>query len=125
MPCQDPASPPRTRWRPVVDAWALPVGSIVPFEIDGEWWVVWRTHSGALGTMPRRCPHLDWDLLEAGVVGEYLVCTGHGWCFDTAGRAGKRNVLGRLDRKDDVGVLPVREHDGRVEVAIAVAEGET
>jgi phenylpropionate dioxygenase-like ring-hydroxylating dioxygenase large terminal subunit len=79
--------------------------------------VVWRGHSGALGTAPRSCPHLDWDLTEATVAGDELVCPGHGWSFDCAGRAFKRNEFGREDDKGRITTLRVSDSsDGEVEV---------
>jgi phenylpropionate dioxygenase-like ring-hydroxylating dioxygenase large terminal subunit len=101
-------------WATILDARALAPGAIAPIDDD---WIVWRTRTGALGTLPRRCPHMDFDLLDGTVAGEELVCTGHGWCFDVDGHAGKRNVLGRLDAKDDVVTRAVREREGHIEVA--------
>lgn len=74
-------------------------GSCAAVTVDGEEFVVWRGAGGALGSAPRRCPHLDWDLAEARVVGDELVCPGHGWSFTVAGRACKRNERGRVDDK--------------------------
>ena len=95
----------------------LSPGEIVPVDVDGDEYVVWRARSGALCAMPRRCPHLDSDLAEEGVViGDELTCRAHGWSFDTAGHAFKRNEAGREDRKDDVETLRVAEVDGQVYV---------
>jgi phenylpropionate dioxygenase-like ring-hydroxylating dioxygenase large terminal subunit len=90
----------------------LPRGRIVAVDVDGEAFVVWRGCSGALGSAPRTCPHLDWDLTEGTVVGDELVCTGHGWSFDCRGHAFKRNELGRADPKDDIEMLTLDEHEG-------------
>ncbi|HEX5615785.1 MAG TPA: Rieske (2Fe-2S) protein [Acidimicrobiia bacterium] len=81
--------------------------------------VVWRSASGRLCAQPRRCPHLDWDLAEARVDGEELICPGHGWSFTVDGRAGKRNERGRFDDKGTVTTRPVRERDRRIEVRTA------
>jgi len=89
----------------------VPPGTVVPFDVDGDEFVVWRAASGALCAMARQCPHLDWDLAEASVVGNELVCPGHGWAFDTAGHAFKRNLFGRVDAKDEVQTVPVVESD--------------
>ena len=70
---------------------------------------MWRTRSGALGSAPRTCPHLDHDLAEGRVTSEELVCAGHGWAFDGNGHAYKRNELGRVDPKGSVPVLRLHE----------------
>jgi nitrite reductase/ring-hydroxylating ferredoxin subunit len=94
----------------------VPVGSVVGIELDDEEYVVWRGESGGLCAMPRRCPHLDWDLTEASVEGDELVCPGHGWVFDLTGHAFKENMFGRKDPKDDVEVLTVVETDDEVRI---------
>ena len=87
----------------------LPPGSIEPVEVDGQECVVWRGYSGRLGSAPRICPHLDHDLAEGYVVGDELVCPGHGWAFDGRGDAYKRNEFGRVDPKGRVPVLTLRD----------------
>ena len=101
---------------PILAAAAVPPGAVVAVEIGGDEYVVWRARSGRLCAMPRTCPHLDWDLAEASVEGDELVCPGHGWSFDPDGHACKRNLLGRADAKDDVETLPLEERDGEVRV---------
>jgi 5,5'-dehydrodivanillate O-demethylase len=91
--------------------------NVVPIEVDGEEFVVWRGATGVLGSAPRRCPHLDWDLSEASVVGNELVCVGHGWSFDCDGHAFKRNELGRVDPKDDIETLRLEESCGFIAAA--------
>ena len=95
---------------------ALTPGAIRAIEVDGREFVVWRGASGVLGSAPRTCPHLDWDLTEGTVVGDELVCTGHGWSFDCAGHAFKRTELGRVDPKDDIETLQLVESAGVVEI---------
>jgi nitrite reductase/ring-hydroxylating ferredoxin subunit len=99
-----------------VPSTAVPPGAVVPIEVDAHEFVVWRARSGRLCAMARRCPHLDWDLADAWVEGDELVCPGHGWSFDVDGHAFKRNLLGRVDPKDDVTTVPVVERDGEIRV---------
>jgi len=91
---------------------AVRIGTVVPVEVDGHDFVIWRGDGGTLGSAPSWCPHLDWDLGEGRVVGDELVCAGHGWSFDCAGHAFKRTELGRVDPKDDIETLRVEEADG-------------
>ncbi len=94
----------------------LQYGQVIAIDVAGEEFVVWRGGSGALGSAPRRCPHLDHDLAEGYVVGDELVCPGHGWGFDGRGHAYKRNEFGRVDAKGDVDALTLRVEEGTVVV---------
>jgi phenylpropionate dioxygenase-like ring-hydroxylating dioxygenase large terminal subunit len=91
----------------------VPRGAVVACADDV---VVWRGASGELCAMYRFCPHLDEDLAEATVVGDELVCHGHGWSFDGRGHAYKRNLFGRADPKGEIETFDVSEVDGEVRV---------
>jgi nitrite reductase/ring-hydroxylating ferredoxin subunit len=99
-----------------LDSARLTPGAVIAVEVDGREYVVWRGDSGRLGSAPRSCPHLDHDLAEGFVVDDELVCPGHGWAFDGSGHAYKRNEIGRVDPKDDVPALELREDDGTIQV---------
>jgi phenylpropionate dioxygenase-like ring-hydroxylating dioxygenase large terminal subunit len=99
-----------------LDADAVTAGRVVAVELDGEEFVVWRGRSGRLGSGPRICPHLDHDLAEGYVVGDELVCPGHGWAFDGRGASYKRNEFGRVDPKGPVPVLTVRDTPAGIEL---------
>lgn len=105
-------------WLPVARHDEVAPGRVVPVALPGapDEYVLWRTAGGEWCAQARRCPHLDWDLAEARVVGDELVCPGHGWSFDIGGHAGKRNERGRLDPKGTVTTLAVRVHDDTIEV---------
>jgi nitrite reductase/ring-hydroxylating ferredoxin subunit len=105
-----------SRWTRLVASSELPAGRVLPFEHDGDEWIVWRDTHGRLCAQQRRCPHLDHDLAEGVVTGDELVCRGHGWSFDLDGRARKRNEHGRADPKGRVVTLAARDRDGTVEV---------
>jgi phenylpropionate dioxygenase-like ring-hydroxylating dioxygenase large terminal subunit len=104
-------------WVPVIETAALPVGRIVAVCVADDEAVIWRARDGRPCVMARRCPHLDWDLTEAVVIGDELLCAGHGWSLSADGRALKRNERGREDPKGEVRVWPVQERDGWIEVA--------
>lgn len=103
-------------WELVLETAALPPGRIVAVCVADDEAVVWRARDGRPCVMARRCPHLDWDLTEAVIIGDELLCPGHGWSLRADGRALKRNEWGREDPKGDVRMWPVRERDGRIEV---------
>jgi len=94
----------------------VPAGQVRAVELRGEDFVVWRGADGALRSAPRRCPHMDHDLAEGYVDGNELVCAGHGWAFDGAGRCFKRNEFGRVDPKGDVPVLRLAESDAMIDI---------
>jgi phenylpropionate dioxygenase-like ring-hydroxylating dioxygenase large terminal subunit len=96
----------------------VPPGAVVPVTVDDDEFVVWRGTSGALGSAPRRCPHLDWDLADGRVAGDDLVCAGHGWSFDCAGRASKRNERGRVDDKGAIARLAIDERGGTITLSL-------
>ena len=99
-----------------IDAGALTPGSVVAVEVDGREYVVWRGGSGALGSAPRSCPHLDHDLAEGFVVDDELVCPGHGWAFDGHGQTFKRNEFGRVDPKGRVAALRLHEDASGIQI---------
>jgi Ferredoxin subunits of nitrite reductase and ring-hydroxylating dioxygenases len=94
----------------------LPEGRVVAVEVASNEAVTWRADGGRPCVMARRCPHLDWDLTEAIVVGDELLCAGHGWSLRSDGHALKRNEHGRADPKGTIRTWPAREHDGWIEV---------
>ena len=95
-----------------LDADALPRGAVRAVALDGDEYVVWRGADGVVRSAPRQCPHLDDDLADGYVEGDELVCAGHGWSFDGAGHAYKRNEFGRVDPKGACPMLAVAERDG-------------
>jgi renierapurpurin 18,18'-hydroxylase len=104
------------RWDPLLPTGDLPADRVVAVEVDGEEAVVWRAADRRPCIMARRCPHLDWDLTEAVVVGDELLCAGHGWSLRFDGQALKRNERGREDPKGAIRTWTAREHDGWIEV---------
>ena len=102
-----------------IDPDALPPGAIIAVEVDGHECVVWRGRSGRLGSAPRVCPHLDYDLADGYVNGDELVCAGHGWAFDGTGRMYKRNEFGRVDSKGNVLTLTLREDEAGIDAELA------
>jgi nitrite reductase/ring-hydroxylating ferredoxin subunit len=103
-------------WEPVLPATDLPPHRVVAVEVNGDEAVAWRTIDRHPCVMARRCPHLDWDLTEAIVVGDELLCAGHGWSLRADGAALKRTEFGREDPKGKIRTWPAREHAGRIEV---------
>lgn len=87
---------------------------VLPLIIDGDEVVVWRRPDGDIGAVARSCPHLDWDLTEAGPVGDELVCRGHGWSIRADGAVFKRNESGREDPKGTTRAWHLVERDDAI-----------
>jgi phenylpropionate dioxygenase-like ring-hydroxylating dioxygenase large terminal subunit len=107
-------------WQPVIETGQVPEGRVVAVDVADAEAVIWRTEDGFPCVMARHCPHLDWDLTEAVVAGEELVCSGHGWSLGCDGEAFKRNEWGREDPKGTIRIWPVRERDGWIEADTAM-----
>ncbi len=96
----------------------IPPGTVRAVEVGDDEFVVWRGGDGRLRSAPRRCPHLDHDLADGRVAGDELVCPGHGWAFDGAGHAYKRNEFGRVDPKGTVACVALHDRGGHVEIEL-------
>ncbi len=95
------------------------LGSVpVATKIDDSDAVVWRTANGDIGVAARSCPHLDWDLCDAIVDGEALLCPGHGWSIDKSGRTYKSNEFGREDEKGTTPSWSASEREGGIWVTL-------
>jgi phenylpropionate dioxygenase-like ring-hydroxylating dioxygenase large terminal subunit len=93
-------------------------GAVRAIDVDGHEYVLWRGADERLRSAPRSCPHLDHDLAEGYVVGDELVCPGHGWAFDGDGNTYKRNEFGRVDPKGTVATLELRVSAEIVDVGL-------
>jgi nitrite reductase/ring-hydroxylating ferredoxin subunit len=59
------------------------VGELRAFAVHGVTWpVIVTVVDGALVAVPGVCPHEDVALWEGELVGNEIVCPGHGWRFD-------------------------------------------
>ena len=94
----------------------------LPSRSTASEYVVWRGASGALGARRASCPHLDHDLAEGFVVGDELVCPGHGWAFDGHGNMCKRNEFGRVDPKGTVPASPCAKTPDRIDAETVEAK---
>lgn len=106
-------------WVDVVATGELAAGGRISVGFEDRDVVVWRSASGRLAACDARCPHQWAHLGWVGAVdGEVLVCLSHGWCFDADGVGSKWSATGRRDEKAPVTSVPVREHDGRIELEV-------
>ena len=111
--------PDSVQWMDVMAAEDLEIGQIVTVERESGDVVVWRTASGHTVACAARCPHQWAHLGTAGAVdGEEIVCPSHFWRFDQEGSGSKLSAAGRRDEKGSISTFEVREHEGRLEIAV-------
>jgi nitrite reductase/ring-hydroxylating ferredoxin subunit len=85
-------APPLARFAPWPAGWygCGPVAGLErgprPVRVGGEEQVLFRSASGTLGALGRRCPHLGAELSRGEACGELLRCPFHGWLWDGSGR---------------------------------------
>lgn len=72
-------------WHPLIASSEL--GSIpLRRKLCGESLVLFRTYSGQAAAIGEVCPHRRMSLAAGVVQGDHLVCSYHGWRFNSAGR---------------------------------------
>jgi nitrite reductase/ring-hydroxylating ferredoxin subunit len=75
----------------------VPRDCVVPVELMGNEYALFRTGSGAVGLIGSRCCHMGANLARCGLVdGERLACGYHGWEFNTDGRCERVPELDRV-----------------------------
>lgn len=85
-------APPLARFAPWPAGWygCGPVAGLArgprAARVGGQELALFRTASGRLGALGRRCPHLGADLARGESCGELLGCPFHGWRWDSEGR---------------------------------------
>ncbi len=113
-------TPPDDRFVPVTDVLALEDGP-VGVRVGDRAIVVFRDRGGRLGALPDRCPHRDMPL-STGSIGFFgeLVCGYHGWAWDVDGTCVRIPMSHATMRPAQARLAPyeLREHDGRVWVAV-------
>ena len=72
-------------WYPLCRADDLKAGSVLPVQIDGTRYAVWRSEAGKVSALAATCCHVGADLARGEVKGETLQCPLHHWCYDAAG----------------------------------------
>jgi toluene monooxygenase system ferredoxin subunit len=101
-------------FRPVLDAADLRPGEPAGVEVDGRAICVVRLPDGELTAFDDACPHRAWPLHQGRLDGVVLTCKAHTWQWDV-----RDGALRDLRAPECLTMHEVREHDGRIEVAIA------
>jgi aminopyrrolnitrin oxygenase len=72
-------------WYPLCRADDLKRGTVVPVQIDGAAYAVWRSALGKVSVLAATCCHVGANLARGMVVEEALQCPLHHWRYDTEG----------------------------------------
>jgi aminopyrrolnitrin oxygenase len=72
-------------WYPLCRATDLKQGKVLPVQLGGIRYAVWRSASGRISAVEATCCHVGADLARGRVVGEALQCPLHHWRYGTDG----------------------------------------
>ena len=101
-------------WQPVLDAAELRPGEPAGVEVDGRAICVVRLPGEGLTAFDDACPHRAWPLHQGRLDGVTLTCKAHTWQWDV-----RDGSLRDLRAPECLTMHAVREHEGRIEVAVA------
>ncbi|MBX2886735.1 MAG: aromatic ring-hydroxylating dioxygenase subunit alpha [Granulosicoccus sp.] len=90
---------------------------VAPVRLLGEDLVLFRSESGELGLIQRRCPHRGADLCYGRLEGSGLRCVFHGWKFDSTGQCLEQPAEpegSKMHTQIQARSYPVVEHNGMV-----------
>ncbi|MCC6457034.1 MAG: Rieske 2Fe-2S domain-containing protein [Caldilineaceae bacterium] len=68
-------------WYPLCRAGDLETSRVLPVQIQGRRYAVWRSASGKVSALDATCCHVGADLSRGAVRGETLQCPLHHWCY--------------------------------------------
>lgn len=72
-------------WYPLCRAADLASGKVLPVQVGGVRYAVWRSATGKVSALAATCCHVGADLARGEVAGETLQCPLHHWRYDAAG----------------------------------------
>ena len=105
----------RLFWQPVFRAKDLAHGQIMPIEILGEKFTLYRSEDGAAHLVAFRCAHRGAQLSLGWVEGDTLRCRYHGWRFDSTGQCVEQPDEDRpFCEKIKIAGYPTREYLGLI-----------
>ena len=90
---------------------------VIPIELQGKQWVLFRDNQGELGLIGRHCPHRGADLCFARREDNGLRCPFHGWHFDRNGQCTEQPAEpedSRMYTQIKAATLPVEERDNGI-----------
>jgi phenylpropionate dioxygenase-like ring-hydroxylating dioxygenase large terminal subunit len=103
-------------WYAVERSASLRRGDVKEVTFWGRTIALFRSKDGAVGAIANRCVHRNIKLTLGHVCGSHLVCSYHGWEYDTEGRVAKipHDLFGRTVPELRAACYPVCERYGVV-----------
>ena len=90
---------------------------LVPIDLNGKPYVLFRDDEGALGLIGRHCPHRGADLCYGRLEDNGLRCPFHGWHFDRTGQCVEQPAEpegSTMYTQIKVPMIPVKEEHGAI-----------
>jgi phenylpropionate dioxygenase-like ring-hydroxylating dioxygenase large terminal subunit len=111
------------RWEVIAQSAQLDIPRpVLPVDLGGRPYVLFRDDEGQLGLIGRHCPHRGADLCYGRLEDNGLRCPFHGWHFDRTGQCVEQPAEpegSRMFTQIKVPMIPVREKDGVIAAWIA------
>ena len=105
-----------------------PTRPLLPVDLQGKPYVLFRDDEGGLGLIGRHCPHRGADLCFGRLEDNGLRCPFHGWHFDRTGQCVEQPAEpegSKMHTQIKVPMIPVREIDGAIQALVAVEKVPT
>ena len=90
---------------------------LIPVEVHGRPYVLFRDEEGELGLIGRHCPHRGADLCYGRLEDNGLRCPFHGWHFDRSGQCVEQPAEpegSRMYTQIKVPMVSVKEENGAI-----------
>jgi len=90
---------------------------VIPIELLGKHWVLFRDNEGELGLIGRHCPHRGADLCFARREDNGLRCPFHGWHFDRTGQCTEQPAEpedSKMYQQIKALAIPIVEQNGKI-----------
>lgn len=98
---------------------------LLPIELGGKHYVLFRDDEGALGLIGRNCPHRGADLCYGRLEDNGIRCPFHGWHFDRTGQCVEQPAEpegSQMYKQIKVPMVPVKTEEN---IVYALSEGTT
>lgn len=109
---------PSNTWIAIADSAQLATRRpLVPIDLGGKRYVLFRDEQGELGLIGRHCPHRGADLCYGRLEDNGLRCPFHGWHFDRTGQCVEQPAEpegSRMYQQIKVPMVPVKEEGGKI-----------